>query len=838
MGELEPGSYELTVYAMYDNNYVVEGTYNITVLEPPSIVLTILSYIPIPNQAFELKLSNLGEFSIPLGIGYEWSLEKHITGLFNNTYEIKAKVILKYELEQDIPIPVNFLSGKYSTSLEFPISVTLDSNGIVSIGGSISRNYEFQINDVNATFTVGGSAQGNFAISNYQVVLQSIDASAFASAYGTYNIPTPWGYEFSIGNIAEVRIGLIVSISLGASAHVNAVLIPVNNPSGPIPLAFKDVSGNVFIPFGIEGTVGASAHVEGGGKDFGGGLGVYGGLQGAAGIGFLLQIGGPSLLQSPGGAMVGEVNAFVAAKLAFFNLKGSWTILGPGVIYEWGSVTQSDIALFENELQQAAQQFQWQVGASDWVNGSTFGIITNNTSFGYGYSITNYNGLVYIYYTELTPSGVAVIRGLVFNGTTAMRAPLPTFNDLGEASPLLVTLNNGSLMMIWAGVPRGTYSLNNLTILLQGSVLHNNTWGPVVDLTKSGDAMSYASDGEYIYLVYEPKLSLTYNNTVLEELTPTGVVVRALSIPGVVGIIGVSNGLVVVQFINGTYALINMNTGAVEPLNASIAGFSDSLLYYFYNGTLTIINGTQRLVISLPIYANAFPMAWSHGLVIIAWRPGLLSVFNWNGTALQSIRNYTTAFTIVPGASIIDDVLYLAWLELGNITNGDGSIYMAIIPLKPSALPTPITTTVTPPPPSPLYVRVIAPSYASWTIYANASTGWYAYYSGSGSGQFGPAFPGWPGTSVSLNVSSISNCPSPSITYEPSNEVTLNNGANYVTVLISCGSMVGVGLNMSYGGGLIMLINKPGLPMTSLMLNGLVSNNLTLPINTTITLII
>jgi len=59
-----------------------------------------------------------------------------------------------------------------------------------------------------------------------------------------------------------------------------------------------------------------------------------------------------------------------------------------------------------------------------------------------------------------------------------------------------------------------------------------------------------------------------------------------------------------------------------------------------------------------------------------------------------------------------------------------------------------------------------------------------------------------------------------------------------VTVLISCEPMVGVGLNMSYGGGLIMLINKPGLPMTSLILNGPVSNSLALPVNTTITLII
>jgi len=160
-------------------------------------------------------------------------------------------------------------------------------------------------------------------------------------------------------------------------------------------------------------------------------------------------------------------------------------------------------------------------------------------------------------------------------------------------------------------------------------------------------------------------------------------------------------------------------------------------------------------------------------------------------------------------------------------------LYVAMTYAVPITPPAP-----TPPPPSPLYVRVVAPSFASWTIYANASTGWYAYYSGTGSASFGPAFPGWPGTSVSINVSSISDCPSPSITYEPSNEVTLSNGANYVTVLISCEPMVGVGLNMSYGGGLIMLINKPGLPMTSLILNGPVSNNLTLPINTTITLII
>jgi hypothetical protein len=337
------------------------------------------------------------------------------------------------------------------------------------------------------------------------------------------------------------------------------------------------------------------------------------------------------------------------------------------------------------------QQFQQQVIGSDWVNGSTFGIITNDTTLGYGYSITSYNGLVYIYYTECTPSGLPVIRGLVFNGTSAVNAPLPVFNDSAEASPLLVTLSNGSLMMIWDGSPMGHYGLNNLTILLQASVLHGNTWGPVLNLTKSGIAMSYTSDGKYIYLVYEPKVTLTYNNTILEELTPTGVVVRALSIPRVLGITGAWNGLVVVQFINSTYALVNMSTGVVEPINATIAGFSSGLLYYY--NELTVVNGTQKLAISLPNYVYAFPVAWSHGLVIIAWRLGLLSVFNWNGTALQQIRNYTTAFTIIPRASIIDNTLYLAWFALENITNGHGTIYMAILPLPHPTNQSTTTTT-------------------------------------------------------------------------------------------------------------------------------------------------
>ena len=306
-------------------------------------------------------------------------------------------------------------------------------------------------------------------------------------------------------------------------------------------------------------------------------------------------------------------------------------------------------------------------------------IITNNISFGHGFSITSYNGLVYIYYTE--PTSVAtIINGLVFNGTEKMDAPLPNFNDLGESRPALVELNNGSLMMLWAGIPIGYYSLYNLTILLQASILNNNVWGPVINLTNNGVALGYASDGNYIYLVYEPTISITYNDTILEELTLSGNVIKSLNIPGIIGIVAANNGLVVVEFSNVTYALVNMNNGNIEFVNATNIGFVGNSLYQFYNGVLTI-NGNQNLTFNLPIYESAFPISWNNGYIIIAWRPGLLSVYYWNSTELQPIVNFTAQFTIIPKATILNNNLYLAWFGLNNISNSQGSIYMAITPL-------------------------------------------------------------------------------------------------------------------------------------------------------------
>ncbi|GAB6947868.1 hypothetical protein JCM16161A_19980 [Vulcanisaeta sp. JCM 16161] len=144
-------------------------------------------------------------------------------------------------------------------------------------------------------------------------------------------------------------------------------------------------------------------------------------------------------------------------------------------------------------------------------------------------------------------------------------------------------------------------------------------------------------------------------------------------------------------------------------------------------------------------------------------------------------------------------------------------------------------TSQTPPPPSYLFINITAPNYATWTVYASASNGWYAYYQGSGSQVFGPAYVGEPGITVTFNVTSTSNCKYPLITYEPSSNITLSEGANYEFITIECVPYVNATVNLTNGGGIIAILSTPGfMTNQSLIINGPTTQSLILPMNTTL----
>ncbi|WP_460173823.1 hypothetical protein [Vulcanisaeta sp. JCM 14467] len=153
-------------------------------------------------------------------------------------------------------------------------------------------------------------------------------------------------------------------------------------------------------------------------------------------------------------------------------------------------------------------------------------------------------------------------------------------------------------------------------------------------------------------------------------------------------------------------------------------------------------------------------------------------------------------------------------------------------------MPATQSSTATPPPPSYLFINITAPSYANWVIYANASNGWYAYYQGSGFQVFGPAYVGEPGTTVTFNVTSLSGCEYPLITYEPSSNITLSEGANYEYITIECVPHINATINVTSGGGVIAILSTPGFATSqSLIINGPTTQSLLVPMNTTLFII-
>ncbi|WP_188602803.1 PQQ-like beta-propeller repeat protein [Vulcanisaeta souniana] len=259
------------------------------------------------------------------------------------------------------------------------------------------------------------------------------------------------------------------------------------------------------------------------------------------------------------------------------------------------------------------------------------------------------------------------------------------------------------------------------------------------------------------------------------------------------------------------FAIPNQYDGdlEVDPIGTSVGIFIMQVSSSSIKGFL--INATSSKPINVTIGLRPY------GLTITSSSSASLNVTGFYMSSTRVIVNSTTAELEPNEATII------------NSTDLIG------VPFLTTTTTTPVSMTI-PPPPSYAFVNVIAPSYASWLVSAMASNGWYADYMGVGSMSFGPAYIGEPGTTVTFNVTRLGHCPSPSITYEPSNTLSLNYGPNYETIIINCEPTMSVALNVTSGGGVIALVNEPGLGQRQLILNGPTIESLELPINTTITI--
>ncbi|MGC8974452.1 MAG: hypothetical protein ACP5KY_09695 [Thermoproteus sp.] len=283
----------------------------------------------------------------------------------------------------------------------------------------------------------------------------------------------------------------------------------------------------------------------------------------------------------------------------------------------------------------------------------------------YSSSIAAYGGQAYVFYTALGSNGTA-IAGIALLGPSYGQILGPLQSP--SSSPYLFA-TRGALAMLW------TYSPSPGAALLYMSTLGPAGWGRPTALTKSGVVLSYASDGELIYAVWEPYYDPTYSTARLLVIAPNGTLLRSAALPGLVALNGAWRGEAVGVFSNGTYAVLAAN-GTVERLEASYAGASDVGLYVFSNGVLRY--GGRSL--PAPWASAAAPASGCGGAAALAWSSsGRLAVYLIRGEAVQ-LRNLEVPGLVVARGVCAGDYLYV---EAESVEDHAKSIWAFVVPISP-----------------------------------------------------------------------------------------------------------------------------------------------------------
>jgi len=671
MGELQPGVHELVTYITYkagSSMITLTRNYTVTVVQVPSFVIALSGKYSFTFQDAEVTS--------------RVSFKNQGNSLYGNSFAIGLTVNVTWS-PFDEDVSADYVGGNLNPMpIEFNLAVTLSSRGSMIINGTLSQSLNGSIASVKINENLAVSVSGSLGINytDWTIKLNNIDVEIAASVSGSYIIPTPWGVDVNVAG-SSISIGFTVTLTVGANANVNVYLTPTSNPSSElfsgIPLTVSEIEGSVNVPFTVIAAL--SGEYDG--------IGFSAGLSGTVTVGIGLQAGNNIVR---GGNLTGVVNVFGTLNLVCFSETFTFNLLGPGVIYQWGNpdpvanTRGTSVSLPSRPSNICGFKPKPNPQKSDggdpitWVNGSTLGLLVNGLPFGYGYSTASIGNLTYVYYTY-TQDGVAWINGLTLNNTIATQAPLPNLRSLGVASPFTY-VTNGSLMMLWDSVPvASNYTLSNLTILLQYSKLINGTWVKPVNVTNSGLALSYSTDGDYIYVIwsssfnYSRTLILTYS---IRSLKP----VANYSIPGSYMIYGAWRGEIIVRLLNGSLILLR-NGSIILLANVTDAGFNNGEFYVLFTNETLKLTGIINATIQLPSgIALVYPLVNDGRLIIAAASVNALFTYLWNGSLIK-LRSTPVELVNSLEATASSDYLYTIASNTTKYFN-ESSLITLIQPLE------------------------------------------------------------------------------------------------------------------------------------------------------------
>ncbi len=671
VGDLRPGVNELVTYVTYKaGNDLITFTrnYTITVVQVPSLIVALSGKYSFTFQDAEVTS--------------KVTFKNQGNSLYGNSYAISLTINVTWSpFNEDVS--ANYVGGDLNPMpIEFNLAVTLNSRGSMTINGTLSQSLNGSIASVNINEQLAVSAAGSLSINytTWSIRLNNIDVEIAASISGSYIIPTPWSIDINIAGYS-INIGLTVTLTVSANANVNVYLTPTSNPSSElfsgIPLTVSEIEGSVSVPFTVSAALSGEYN----------GIGFSVGLSGTVTVGIGLQAGNNIVR---GGNLTGVVKAFGSLNLVCFSATFTLNLLGPGVIYQWGNTdpaidaTNAPSSLASRPMNicglKPTPNSQQSSGGDPitWINGSTLGTLVNGLPFGYGYSTASVGNLTYVYYTY-AQGDVAWINGLILNNTVVTQAPLPNMHSLGAASPFIFVTND-SLMMLWDSVPvASNYTLSNLTIVLQYSRLINGTWIKPINVTGDGLALSYLTDGNYIYVIwsrgfnYSSTLILVYS---LSSLKP----VVNYSIPDLYMIYGAWHGVIIVKLLNGSLILIK--SGSIIPLfNATDAGFSNGEFYVLFTNETLRLTGIINASMQLPNGINlVYPLINDGKLIIAAASVNSLFTYLWNGS-LVKLRSIPVGLVVSLEAVASDSHLYTVASNTTKYFN-ESSLITLIQPLE------------------------------------------------------------------------------------------------------------------------------------------------------------
>lgn len=652
---LPKGSHELNIVAEYGGAAFYVGSREVKVVEVPEYILGI----------YQVQGGYEGE---KIKLEVSTSLEVIGDGIWDNEYAFIISAEVKWPL-MDNDMKFKYAGGEWELNAGFALTIELRSSGEVTLSGDFSREYEGEIGSVKFNALLHASASGDLKIENYSVELDGVTVDAGVSISGSKTFPTPWGID--VPNVG--KLGVTVTLSAGIGGGVVLELEPAAAKDeylfGVLPLRAKSMEGYVDGTVLVSGQLGSKGSV-GNAK-----VGVFVGVAGAIGA---------RAYTTGDYAVAGKVDAFIVAYLVFMTEEYHLTLLGPGTLAKGGNVSsgveEEVYGLVEDKLNSMADIL-------DWVNGSWIGYVAQNYIVGGDYSAIFSDEALNIYYTYVRPDGTSWIGAYRIDEASrgCREASIPVINGVGAASPFVFRDYAGRTRMIYAVVPPGIKSVDDLRILLQMSELGSNGWTQPINLTEAGVTLSYTSDGERVYAVWSDSLNYSRTRLLVYDVENLNLLAN-ISIPDVYMINDALDEEAFITFTNGSVATADLGNDWIQVIEGAVsAGFvrsSGEPYIYYRNGTLALLGG-QSTRVQLPEETlDAQPLRLNNTLYIAALNRTNVLVYRWsNGLFMEGAYPAVNATSFKAYAGTAN--LYVLTQSFNDIATQNGSLGL-IIHRRPS----------------------------------------------------------------------------------------------------------------------------------------------------------